>query len=613
MNEALETKLGQLPLAPGVYLYKDAKGEVIYVGKAKRLRLRVRSYFQEKADHPPKTQVMVSKIADLDVIATDTEAEALILENTLIKKHRPRYNVMYRDDKSLPYICVTPGERPRVFPTRTILKDGSRYFGPYDQVWRMKDMLDVIRKTFHLCSCACTSRTIDRNRGLPKWRSCFEEYVGACSIHLSDEEYRDTLRRVVRLLNGKHLELVSELKEEMEMSVSQLRFEHAALMRDGIAALRQFSEKMKVVSGDLLDRDIFVMEALVEENLACGVLLRVREGKLVGRYHKYVTDIEGQEPADLLQGFVEDYYTSDLGAWVPDEVHLGMEIADDGPIHLYLSQSHGRQVPIVVPKIGEKAQMLRMASANARLLLGEYVTARLKAEADRVPHALKTLQEALKLPAPPRRIECFDNSNIQGSDAVASMVCFVDAKPRPGEYKRFTIRTVVGADDFASMKEIVTRRYARLKAESGHLPDLIVVDGGKGQLSSAMEALRELDLLGQVPIVGLAKRLEEIWLPNRSEPVHLPKTSSALKLLQRLRDEAHRFAITFHRETRSKRTIRTELRDIPGVGPATAAKLLKTFGSVKAVKSADETALAACVGPRAASAVLTYFSERPDA
>jgi excinuclease ABC subunit C len=612
VNEALETKLGQLPLAPGVYLYKDAKGDVIYVGKAKRLRLRVRSYFQEKADHPPKTQVMVSKIADLDVIATDTEAEALILENTLIKKHRPRYNVMYRDDKSLPYICVTPGDRPRVFPTRTILKDGSRYFGPYDQVWRMKDMLDVIRKTFHLCSCACTSRNIDRSRGLPKWRSCFEEYVGACSIHLSDEQYTDTMRRVVRLLNGKHLELVSELKQEMEVSVSQLRFEHAALLRDGIAALRQFSEKMKVVSGDLLDRDIFVIETLDEENLACGVLLRVREGKLVGRYHKYVSDIEGRDPGDLLQGFVEDYYTSDLGALVPDEVHLGMELPDDGPIHLYLSESHGRQVPIVVPKIGEKAQMVRMAGANARLLLGEYVTARMKAEADRVPHALKTLQEALRLPVPPRRIECFDNSNIQGSDPVASMVCFVDAKPRTSDYKRFSIKTVVGADDFASMREIVTRRYARLKAESGHLPDLIVVDGGKGQLSSAVEALREIGLFGQVPIVGLAKRLEEIWLPNRSDPVHLPKTSSALKLLQRLRDEAHRFAITFHRETRSKRTIRTELQDIPGIGPATAAKLLKTFGSVKSVKSADETALAACVGPRAASAVLTYFSQRRD-
>ncbi|MEN9838694.1 MAG: hypothetical protein RL177_173, partial [Bacteroidota bacterium] len=240
----LDEKLSNLPLNPGVYLYKDAKGEVIYVGKAKRLRLRVRSYFQDKADLSPKTQILVSKIVDFEVITTDTEAEALILENTLIKKYRPKYNVLYRDDKSLPYICVTPGERPRVFPTRTVIKDGSRYFGPYDQVWRMKDMLDVIRKTFHLCSCACTSRTIDRSRGLPKWRSCFEEYVGACSIHMSDEDYRMTMQRVVRLLNGKSLDLIRELKEEMDISVQALHFEHAAMLRDGIAALRQFSEKM---------------------------------------------------------------------------------------------------------------------------------------------------------------------------------------------------------------------------------------------------------------------------------------------------------------------------------------------------------------------------------
>lgn len=608
MTADLEHKLDHLPTDPGVYLYKDAVGAVIYVGKAKRLRNRVRSYFQEKPGHSAKTQILVSKIADLEVITTDTEAEALILENTLIKQHRPKYNVLYRDDKTLPYICVTAGDRPRVFPTRTIIKDGSRYFGPYDQVWRMKDMLDVIRKTFRLCSCACTSRNIDRSRGLAKWGSCFEEYVGACSSHLPDDIYRETLRRVVRLLNGKSLELVRELREEMDLAVQDLRFEHAAMLRDGIAALRQFSEKMKVVSPDQLDRDIFVLETLPEEDLACGVLLRVREGKLVGRLHKYVTGIEGREHPDLLQGFVEEYYTSDLGALVPDEVHLSHELTDDEPLYLYLSQEHGRQVPVTVPKIGEKAQMVRMAQANARLLLAEFVTARLKAEADRVPHALRTLQEALKLPSPPRRIECFDNSNIQGSDPVASMVCFVDAKPRISEYKRFTIKTVIGSDDFASMKEIVSRRYSRLKRDGAHLPDLIVVDGGKGQLSSAVEALRELDLFGQVPIVGLAKRLEEIHLPNRSDPIHLPKTSSALKLLQRIRDEAHRFAVTFHRETRSKRTLRSELLEIPGIGPSLATKLLTSFGSVKGVRGASEAELEGCVGRRAAASILTYFS-----
>lgn len=608
----LEEKLSNLPLNPGVYLYKDTKGEVIYVGKAKRLRLRVRSYFQDKADLSPKTQVLVSKIADLEVITTDTEAEALILENTLIKKYRPKYNVLYRDDKSLPYICVTPGDRPRVFPTRTIIKDGSRYFGPYDQVWRMKDMLDVIRKTFHLCSCACTSRTIDRSRGLPKWRSCFEEYVGACSIHMSEEDYRMTMQRVVRLLNGKSLDLIRELKEEMEISVQALHFEHAALLRDGIAALRQFSEKMKVVTPDLIDRDIFVLETEPEENLACGVLLRVREGKLIGRYHRYVTDIEGREEGELLQGFIEEYYTGDMGALVPDDVHLSHEIPDPEPISSWMSDIQGRIVPLIVPKIGEKAQMVRMAQANARLLISDFVMARMKAEADRVPHALKNLQEALKLPVLPRRIECFDNSNIQGSDPVASMVVFVDSKPRPSEYKKFHIKTVVGADDFASMKEVLTRRYHRLLREDKHMPDLIVVDGGKGQLSSAVEVLQELGLYGQIPIIGLAKRLEEIVIPTSSIPIQLPKTASGLKLLQRIRDEAHRTAVSFHREKRSRRTLRTELTEIQGIGPKTAEKLLKAFGSVKGVKAAEEQALAEVVGPQAASHIRAYFHAGQD-
>lgn len=605
----LDEKLSNLPLQPGVYMYKDAKGEVIYVGKAKRLRMRVRSYFQVGADLSPKTQVLVSKISDFEVITTDTEAEALILENTLIKKYRPKYNVLYRDDKSLPFICVTPGERPRVFPTRTLIKDGSRYFGPYDQVWRMKDMLDVIRKTFHLCSCACTSRTIDRSRGLPKWRSCFEEYVGQCSIHLSDDVYRMTMQRVVRLLNGKSFDLIRELREEMEISVQALNFEHAALLRDGIAALRQFSEKMKVVSPDMVDRDIFVIETDPEENLACGVLLRVREGKLISRYHKYVTDIEGREAGELLQGFIEEYYTGDMGALVPDDVHLSDDIPDPDPISDWMSEIQGRNVPFIVPKIGEKAQMVRMAQANARLLISDFVMARMKAEADRVPHALKNLQEALKLPALPRRIECFDNSNIQGSDPVASMVVFVDSKPRPSEYKRFHIKTVVGADDFASMKEVLMRRYHRLMREDKGLPDLIVVDGGKGQLSSAVEVLQELGLYGQIPIIGLAKRLEEIVIPTSAIPIQLPKTASGLKLLQRIRDEAHRTAVTFHREKRNKRTLSTELTRIQGIGPKSAEKLLKAFGSVKGVNAADESALAGVVGPQAAHRIRAYFED----
>jgi excinuclease ABC subunit C len=426
---------------------------------------------------------------------------------------------------------------------------------------------------------------------------------------MSDEDYRMTMQRVVRLLNGKSLDLIRELKEEMDISVQALHFEHAAMLRDGIAALRQFSEKMKVVTPDMVDRDIFVIETDAEENLACGVLLRVREGKLIGRYHKYVTDIEGRDEGELLQGFIEEYYTGDMGALVPDDVHLSHDIPDPEPIRSWMSEIQGRIVPLIVPKIGEKAQMVRMAQANARLLISDFVMARMKAEADRVPHALKNLQEALNLPTLPRRIECFDNSNIQGSDPVASMVVFVDSKPRPSEYKKFHIKTVVGADDFASMKEVLTRRYHRLMREEKHLPDLIVVDGGKGQLSSAVEVLQELGLYGQIPIIGLAKRLEEIVIPTSSIPIQLPKTASGLKLLQRIRDEAHRTAVSFHREKRSKRTLTTELLEIQGIGPKTAEKLLKQFGSVKGVKAADEAALAMVAGPQAARQIRAYFDD----
>ncbi len=604
----LQEKLDLLPSQPGVYLYKDAKGTVIYVGKAKRLKVRVRSYFQEGRPQDPKTQALVARIADLETLVTDSEAEALLLENTLIKQYKPKYNVMYRDDKSLPYLCITPGDRPRLYPTRHRVRDGSRYFGPYDQVWRLRDLLDAVRRVFGLCTCAVIPKTRNGDEPLPKWKSCFEEYVGQCSVHMPEEEYRTAMKRVARLLNGKTEGLAREIREEMEIAASALHFEQAARLRDGLLALRSFSEKAKTVMGDLIDRDIFTLETDAEEDVACGVLLRVREGKLVGRYHRLITGIEGVEPGVLLQGFVEEYYASDPDVFVPDEVHLSHELPEPDALEAWLWERHTTKVPLVVPKIGEKAHMVRMGGTNARLLMGQFAENRRQAETDRIPHSVRTLQAALNLPAPPRRIECFDNSNIQGSDPVASMVTFVDGKPRPGDYKKFHIKTVVGPDDFASMKEVLTRRYSRLLKEGKHIPDLIVVDGGKGQLSHAVEALREIGFYGQVPIIGLAKRLEEVFLPFSSEPVMLPKSSSALKLLQRLRDEAHRFAITFHRDVRSRRTFRSELTDIEGIGKATAEKLLVAFGSVRRIRETPYPELVDIVGTRAADRIQAYFS-----
>ncbi len=605
--DILEQKLSNLPTNPGVYQFKDEKGKVIYVGKAKKLRNRVRSYFQDSRHHTGKLRVMVSKIKDVETIITDSEAEALILENNLIKEYQPRYNVALKDDKSYPYICVTRDEKPRVFPTRTILKDGSKYYGPYDHVGKMKHMLEVIRKTFGLCTCACSPRNIDLNRGVPKWHSCFDDYFENCSGDWSLDRYQDTMQKVVRLLNGKTSELLRELKEEMVIAADALDFENAAFLRDGIDALEKYSEKMKMVTSNEINRDIFAIHVDDENAVACGVIFKVREGKLLGKHHKIIKNIEGKSHAYLIQIFAEDYYTGELAGIEPDEVHLSHEPEDAEPLMEYLSSQVGRKVPVLQPKIGEKAQLVAMAVSNAKLILGEYILQKRKAEKDFIPQSVKELQQYLHLPRLPRRIECFDNSNLQGTDPVASMVCFVDGQPRKSEYKRFNIKTVVGPDDFASMKEVLIRRYSRVMKEQQHIPDLIVVDGGKGQLSSSVEALKEIGYYGQTPIVGLAKRLEEVFVPGYKDALMIPKTSPSLKLLQRVRDEAHRFAITFHRSKRSKRTITSELTNIPGIGPKTAQKLIKSIGSVNKIKQAELEELQKAVGNETGERVFEYF------
>jgi len=603
----VEDKVEHLPTSPGVYMFKDSGERLLYIGKAKRLRNRVRSYFQDSRGHDGRIKVMVSKIDDLEVIVTDSEAEALILENNLIKKHQPRYNIMYRDDKSYPYICVTNDERPRVFPTRTVINDGSKYYGPYDSVTHMKRMLETIRKAFNLCTCAVSRKNIDRTKGAPKWHSCFDEYLEQCSGDWELEEYQSAIDKVERMLNGRTDSLMRDLKEEMQIASESLEFEQAARLRDSLQAVEKYSQKMKMVADKKVDRDLFAVSVDDELGEACGVLFKIREGKLIGKFHRFLKNIEHLEKGEMLQSFVEDYYTGQFAGAIPDEVYVSELLPDDEPLLQYLWQQREKKVPIHQPKIGEKAQMIRMAESNAKLKLGERKLEKMKAERERIPHAVKELKEHLKLQRLPRRIECFDNSNIQGSDPVASMICFVDAKPRKSEYKRFHIKTVEGPDDFASMKEVIRRRYSRVKKEKQQVPDLIVVDGGKGQLSSAVNALQEIDFYGESEIVGLAKRLEEVFLPGKKDPVMIPKTSSALKLLQQVRDEAHRFAISFHRKTRSKRTLKTELTEIPGVGEKTAQKLLNHFGSVKKVKEADKGEIQAEIGTKTGEDVYEFF------
>lgn len=604
---SLSEKVAHLPLSPGVYIYKDKSGSVLYVGKAKKLRNRVRSYFQDSRSVNGRIQTMISKIYDFEVVVTDSEAEALILENNFIKQYQPRYNILYRDDKSYPYICVTKDSKPRVYPTRTIIKDGSRYYGPYDSVMTMKRMLETIRKAFGLCTCAVSIKNVDKTRGFPKWHSCFEDYLGNCSANWVDEHYKVIINKVERLVNGQTDVLLRELKDEMQIASDAMAFEEAARLRDSYKAVERYSQKMKMVVEKKVDRDVFAISVDDELIEGCGVLFKIREGKLIGKFHRFLKNIEGLSINDLIQAFVEDYYTGQYTAAIPDEVYVSQSLADQEPLMEYLNQSKGKKVLLHVPERGDKAGLIKMAVSNALLHLNERRLEKEKSERDRIPHALKELKEHLKLQRLPRRIECFDNSNLQGTDAVASMVSFVDAKPRKSEYKRFHIKTVKGPDDFASMKEVLTRRYSTVMKEGLHIPDLIVVDGGKGQLSSAVEALKEIGFYGECEIIGLAKRLEEVFVPNRSEPYMIPKKSSALKVLQQARDEAHRFAITFHRRKRKKRILSTELTAIQGVGIKKANQLLLKFGSVKKIKEADLEQLKEILGNKLAYEVFNHF------
>ena len=607
MSISLEEKITHLPQKPGVYQFKDKGNNYLYIGKAKKLKNRVRSYFQDSRSHDGRIRVLVSKIADLEVIVTDSEAEALILENNLIKKHHPRYNIMYRDDKSYPYICVTKGEKPRVFPTRTILRDGSSYYGPYDHVGYMRKMLETIRKTFGLCTCAVSPKMIDKSKGVPKWHSCFDDYLQNCSGDWDTDTYRAAMKKVVRLLTGKTKELIRDIREEMKIASDAMAFEEAARLRDSMVALEKYNKKMKVVANKDVNRDLFAVEFDEELDEACGVLFKIREGKLVGKFHRFLKNVSETPMSVMIQSFAEDYYTGKFAGEIPDEVYLSHEMDDEDPLMEYLWEQLGKKVPVYVPVIGEKKHLVKMAISNAKLKLGERKLEKQKAEREKIPHSLKELKKYLHLDRIPRRIDCFDNSNIQGSDPVAAMVCFVDAKPRKSEYKRFKIKTVTGVDDYASMKEIVSRRYKNVKEQKLQPPDLILIDGGKGQLNAAVDALTEIGFYDECNVAGLAKRLEEVFIPQKSEPIMIPKTSSSLKLLQRARDEAHRFAINYHRDKRSKRTVKTKLTEIKGIGNKTARHLLKEIGSVKKIKNSDLETLQGTIGKNKGEIVYNFF------
>ena len=601
MNSVLEDKIKNLPSKPGVYQFKNDKDKVIYVGKARNLKNRVRSYFHSNVTNA-KTEALVKKINDVELVVTDSEIEALVLENNLIKELKPRYNIDLKDDKSFPFIKITNEPFPQVYSTRRVIKDGSKYFGPYTSVKSMKAALRMINQIFKIRSCKydINEETIAKK----KYKVCLDYHIkkcdGPCEGLVSEKDYKDMVQEVVKVIRGKTDDLIKELEVKMETAASQTEFEKAAETRDKIEQLKIISSRQKIVSNDFEDRDV-ISVAYEGKDSACSIF-NIRNGKLVGKKQLRLNLKGAEELPEIYESLIKFYY--DEITEIPKELLFEVEPTNSDLIKNWLDLRAEKKVKFIVPQRGELKSLVKMCKENAILQLKEIQIQKMKREGN-VPYSLSALQRDLRLKILPKKIECFDISNLQGTDSVASMVVFVDGKPKKSLYRKFIIKEVAGPDDFASMQEVIRRRYTRA-IENNDFPDLIMVDGGKGQLSSAVEILNNLGLK-QIPIIGLAKRLEEVFFPLKSDPESIPKTSSGLKLLQQIRDEAHRFAITFHRNRRSKRTFTSELNEIEGIGPSTAQKLIKSIGSVNAIKNAAEETLSAVVGKKKAAIIKRYF------
>ncbi|HRQ55723.1 MAG TPA: excinuclease ABC subunit UvrC [Ignavibacteriaceae bacterium] len=604
MNSKLETNLKNLPASPGVYQFINKNGNVIYVGKAKNLKNRVRSYFQENPSSA-KTVAMVSKIDYLQLVVTDSELEALILESNLIKELKPRYNVNLKDDKSFPFIKVTNELFPRIYPTRKVFNDGSKYFGPYTDVRSMRGSLRMINQIFKIRSCKLD--LTKKNIADKKFKVCLDYHIkkcdGPCENLVSVKEYNEMVDEVVKLLKGKTDDLIKDLKTKMQSAVENLEFEKAAELRDKIDQLNSISSKQKIVNDDEEDRDIFAV-AFEGKDSTCAVF-NIRSGKLIGKKQLKLAIEEGEELSNIYSAAIKFYYGDQVE--IPREVIVEIPPEDTDALTEWLRMRSNKKTKIFVPQRGDLKSLVKMCKENAILQLKEIQLQKMK-NLGNVSYSVSALQRDLRLKTLPRKIECFDISNLQGTDSVASMVVFEDGKPKKSLYRKFIIKTVEGPDDFSSMREVIERRYSRLKEENQPLPDLIMVDGGKGQLSSAVEILDSLGF-NNYNIIGLAKRLEEVFLPNNSDPELIPKTSSGLKLLQQIRDEAHRFAITFHRVRRSKRTIKSELTDIKGIGTETAKLLLERFGSLESIKQALQKELEEAVGKKKTEILLKHFKK----
>jgi excinuclease ABC subunit C len=598
----LRERVAQLPTAPGVYLYKDAGGTVLYVGKAKNLRSRVRSYFSEDRLAEAKTGTLIGEARDIHFIEVDNNKEALALENNLIKQYKPRFNVLLRDDKTYPYIRLTNEKYPRVFVTRRLIRDGSSYYGPYFPANLAYRVVQFIHRHFKVPSCR-----IDFNR--KHTHPCLQFHIhrclGPCVDGLTtDEAYAGAVHDTKLFLEGRHGDLVRKLERRMETAAEEMRFEEAASLRDLVTTVREVEEKQKIAAAEGENIDIFAYHA--EAPLVAVNLFHLRNGRIVDRRELFWEDQEDFDPAEFFGALLKQVYLNQQ--YIPATIHVPVDFDDREELEELLTEKRGHRVEIALPQRGQKKAMLTLVETNAKHSFDQRFRV-LKPSSKAIEGAL---QDALSLPEPPRRIECFDISHIQGTDKVASMVVWEDGRMKKSDYRKFIIRTVEGNDDFASMREVVTRRYSKLQAENAKFPDLVLIDGGLGQLHAAADALEAIGITDQ-PIASIAKREEWIYVYGQEdEPIVLDKFSPMLHLVQTVRDEAHRFAVTFHRNRRNTTRLKSELHDVKGVGPKTVEKLLRQFGSLERVKAASEAELVKVVGASAARRVKAHLGATLD-
>jgi excinuclease ABC subunit C len=588
-----------LPHQPGIYQFKNEKGTILYVGKAKNLKKRLASYFSDRKDKRNKTIALVKNATHIDYTIVETEQDALLLEATLIKKFQPRYNIQLKDGKSYSYICIKNERFPRVFSTRKVIRDGSTYFGPYTSMYQIKVILELIRKLFPLRT--CTFNLSENNIDKGKFKVCLEYHIknckGNCEGLEGEKIYNARVAQIKNMLRGRFGSVKQHLKEEMQTHVENLAFEKAQEIKEKLEAFEDYQGKSTVVNPNIADVDVFSIEQ--DEKMGFVNYLKVVNGAIINTYTQELTFNLNEDKADILTLVVPEIREK-FNSLAP-EILVPMELPN-----------FDEKVKITVPKIGDKKKLLDLSEKNVKYYKlqkhrQELAKSGKQTSTERI---MITMKKDLSMDAVPVHIECFDNSNFQGAFPVASMVVFRNAKPSKRDYRHYNIKTVVGPDDFASMAEVVYRRYNRLLKEGKPLPQLIVIDGGKGQLSSAVESLNRLGILEQVTIIGIAKKLEEIFFPGDSIPLYINKRSESLKVIQQIRDEAHRFAITFHRDKRSKAFTQTELTKIEGIGEKTAEKLLQTFGSVKKVEATDLASLESVVGKSAGKKVFDYFQKK---